>query len=171
MILAPNTNGTPIDLLNVLAEFVKNQTKDLLLRERPSLKKPDEKKYRAPIVFKMDLPKKEDDERKIPYILIQILTGKDEQSPGEDEYSTCSVRMVVAVYSDDIGEGKLDVLNVITRLRLGLLKRKPLGGAFLLGKDIEWVVDPAPPLPYCFGEMIMTFEMPPIYPDCDGIEY
>ncbi len=168
MILTPNTGGTPIDLLNALKEFSVQRTKDLLLRERPDPKHPDEKKYRAPTVFMMDLPKKNDDERCIPYILIQVLTGKDEQNPAEDDYSTCSIRIVTAVYSDDMSEGKLNVLNVITRLRLGLLKRRTIGGAFHLGKDIEWVVDPAPPVPYFFGEMIMTFEMPPIYPDVMG---
>lgn len=169
MITTPNTSNTPIDLLNVLAEFATEHTSNLLLQKRPESRKEEQEVFIPPSVYKMDLPKKEDEERRIPYILIQILTGKDEQKPGELPDSTCSVRFVVAVYSDDMGEGKLNVLNVLTRLRMGLLQRKALGGAFLLSDSIEWVVDPMPPVPYFFGEMIMTFEMPPIYPM--GITY
>ena len=155
---------TPIDLLDALSELCGKCTKDLFLPVCPD--KPGcESKERAPVIFKMDVPKKTDDEKQIPYIIVQLLTGTETQKPGNDPYSVCGVRIVVGVYSDDMGEGRLNVLNIITRLRMELLKREPVGGGFLLSDQIDWAVDPGSTSPYFFGEMIMSFEMPPIVPE------
>ena len=72
----------------------------------------------------MDLPKKTDDLNLIPYIILQVLTGQDEQKPGDDPHSQVGVRFAVGVYCDNMGEGKLNVLNIIERIRHRLLKRE-----------------------------------------------
>lgn len=158
----------PDDLLDNLDALIKDQTKDLLLPLRVDRGESREngEKFRAPLTFTMDLPKKEDDTRLAPYILTQILTGTDEQQPAEDPSSVCSVRVVVVLYCNDMGEGKRNVLNVITRLRMELLKRRIIGKHFTLAGKIDWVVDPRPPVgSYFSGEMLMNFKLPPIVPN------
>ncbi len=157
----------PDDLLDSLDALIKEQTKDLLLPLRVDRGENREngEKFRAPLTFTMDLPKKEDDTRLAPYILTQILTGTDEQKPAEDPSSVCSVRVVVVLYCDNMGEGKRNVLNVITRLRMEMLKRKIIGKHFVLADKIDWVVDPRSVGSYFSGEMLMNFKLPPIEPN------
>lgn len=153
---------TPNELLDALKEFCEDATAELKLCVRKERSEPPER--RSPTVFKMDVPKREDDTKAIPYIIIQILHGKDSQKPVVDPDSVVNIRIVAAVYNEDMGEGKLDILNVITRLRMKLLERRVLGKHFVLGEEIEWVIDPRAQPPYYFGEMLMTFEIPPIIP-------
>lgn len=157
----------PNDLLDDLDALIKEQTKDLLLPLRTDRGESREngEKFRAPLTFTMDLPKKEDDTKLAPYILTQILTGTDEQKAAEDPSSMCSVRVVVVLYCENMGEGKRNVLNVITRLRMELLRRKIIGKHFVLSDKIDWVVDPRSVGSYFSGEMLMNFKLPPIEPD------
>lgn len=160
---------TPIMLLDEIAIECKEATRDLLLPCRGDKDKPDS--FRTPNIYKMNVPRKEDNLKQIPYVVAQVLSGEDDQPFGDTAESECGIRIVIAVYSEDMSEGPLNVLNVITRIRERFLLRKSIDGQFLLKRKISWAIDPRPEDPYYFGEMIMTFEMPPIYPDCDGIEY
>ncbi|MBE6901402.1 MAG: hypothetical protein E7478_02915 [Ruminococcaceae bacterium] len=155
---------TPVALLDCIVNECDEATEDLLLPVRGEKGKSDE--YRRPLFFKMDLPQKEDDIKQIPYILVQVLGGLDEQPSGDLAQSDCTVRIVMAVYSPDMGEGKLNVLNIITRIRMRLLQREIIGGQFLLKEKIEWAIDPRPETPYYFGEMVMKFELPAVLPKC-----
>ena len=87
---------TPIVLLDNLAEFVKEQTANIILQVRTE--PGADKKERAAEVHKMRLPKKEDSTRRIPYILLQILTGKDGKNDRGEQESTCQIRIVVGTY-------------------------------------------------------------------------
>lgn len=155
---------TPIDLLNALCELCGDATKDIALPVRPE-KAGAESSERAPKIYRMDIPKKEDDTKQVPYIIVQVLSGTDVQKPGEQPDCGCGVRIVFGVYSEDMGEGRLNVLNLIHRVRAELLRRRAIGGNFLLSNQIDWAIDPANTAPYHFGEMIMSFEMPPLMPD------
>lgn len=155
---------TVIDLLDALSRLCEECLSDMRLPVRPE-RQGEQAEYRAPIVFKMDLPKKTDDIKQIPYILIQVLTGQDIQKPGEPPYSIAGIRFAVAVYCEDMGEGKLYLLNILTRLRTELLRRRIIERHFILSDKIDWAVDPRSEYPYYFGEMIMNFEMPPVQPD------
>ena len=152
---------TPVVLLDRLKEFAENATKDILLSERPQ-KGGDEPGLRPAGVHKMRLPNKEAETKLIPYILLQFLTGSDDQKSGDDPGSECRVRVVVAVYSEDESEGALDVLNVIARLRTELLKAGEVGRQFLLRMPLEYIVYPDDTAPYYMGEMITIWEMPTI---------
>lgn len=158
---------TPIDLLDALADFCEDKTADMKLET--SHRRGEPVRYRAPIVYRMDVPKKEDEERTVPYIIIQILTGKDEQPSANEPCSVVNIRIVASAFSEDMGEGKLNVLNVLDRIRLGLLERKPIGGHFVLTESIEWAIDPRSVSTYHFGEMLVSFEMPPIYPESSSL--
>ncbi len=155
---------TSIDLLDALCDLCSEVTKHLVLPVKPE--RPGGEAYeRRPKVYKMDLPKKEDDTKQIPYIIVQVLSGTDVQKEGVPPDSSCGVRIVFGVYSEDMGEGRLNVLNLIDRVRAELLRRRVIGGNFLLSNQIDWAIDPANTSSYYFGEMIMSFEMPPIMPD------
>ena len=67
---------TAINLLECLKEFVKEKTADIKLQVKVRNLNPQEVKERAADVYKMRLPKKEDQTEKVPYILLQFLTGK-----------------------------------------------------------------------------------------------
>ena len=74
---------TPIVLLDRLEEFVREVTKDIKLQVRVRNQNPQEEKERAADVYKMRLPNKDDQTQKIPYILLQFLTGKDDKQERE----------------------------------------------------------------------------------------
>lgn len=155
---------TPVILLDNLQEFVKEKIKDIKLQVR--VRKPEQEKERAADVYKMRLPKKEDQTEKVPYILLQFLTGKD----GEvQEGSSCQIRIVVATYAENDSMGAYDVLNVILRIRSELQKAGIIGGYFVLEKPLEYLVYPDSIQPYFLGEMITNWSVPSIKREVEAI--
>lgn len=155
---------TPVLLLDNLEEFVKDKTKDIKLQVR--VRKLEQEKERAADVYKMRLPKKEDQTEKVPYILLQFLTGKD----GEvQEGSTCQIRIVVATYAENDSMGAYDVLNVLLRIRSELQKTRIIGGYFVLEKPLEYLVYPDSTQPYFLGEMITNWSIPEIKREVEAI--
>lgn len=161
---------TPLVLLTELKKFIEENTKDIILSVRPvKNRKPHGEEAeqaetaiteRAAEVHIMRLPDKDAETQRIPYILLQFLTGKDEQKPTEQPESECNVRIVVATYSEDGGAGAADLLDVLTRIRVALLKAGEVGNQFLLKKPLEYVVYPDDTSPYYLGEMLTIWEMP-----------
>lgn len=150
---------TPIFLLEALKEFTEKAVEDIVLevktrREAEGIKK------RPAVVYKMNLPTKDEQVQKIPYIILQIINGNDSKESGQPEESTCTVRFVFAVFSEDAGKGAYDVLNLILRLRSELEKAGIIGEQFTLKKPLEWIVYPDNTPPYYFGEMITSWKMP-----------
>lgn len=150
---------TPIVLLDALARFVEEQTENIILQERGSH---GEHTTRPAKVYKMRLPDEDAETKNVPYILLQVLTGTDSQEPGQEPDSECKIRIVVATFSEDYGEGAMDVLNVTTRLRHELLRAGIVGDQFLLRKPLEYIVYPDDTAPYFFGELMTMWEMPTI---------
>lgn len=150
---------TPVILLDNLEEFVKEKTKDIKLQVRVRKPEQEQEKERAADVYKMRLPKKEDQTEKVPYILLQFLTGKD----GEvQEGNTCQIRIVVATYAENDSMGAYDVLNVILRIRSELEKAGVIGERFVLQYPLEYIVYPDSTQPYYLGEMITNWSIPTI---------
>ncbi len=157
---------TPIILLEQLAEFIKEKTKDIKLQVRVK-KDSSEEKERAAEVHKMNLPTKEDEIQRIPYILLQFLMGKDEKQENEPDESNCKIRIVVSTYSENGELGSYDVLNVLLRIRSELQKVGVIGGHFVLKKPLEYIVYPDNKPPYHFGEMITNWSIPVIQREVD----
>ena len=166
---------TPIELLYELKKFIEANTKDIILSVRPIKNKvipePSSKKSenadeepqtRAAEVHLMRLPNKDAETNRIPYILLQLLTGVDEQEAGKDPDSECKVRIVVATYSEDGSAGSMDLLNVITRIRVALLKTGVIGKQFTIRKPLEYVIYPDETGSYYLGEMITIWGIPTI---------
>ena len=91
---------TPLQLLDALEAFVKQETKDILLPVRVD-RKSGENKERAAEVYKMRLPNKTAQTERVPYLLLQYIKSTDTQEPGQDPESECTVRIVAATYSED----------------------------------------------------------------------
>ena len=117
----------------------------------------------------MRLPKKEDSTRRIPYILLQILTGKDGMNDRGQQESTCQIRIVVGTYSEDEDVGSYDVLNVIMRLRTELQRNRILAEQFVLQDPLEYIIYPDDYHPYYFGEMITNWSLPEIKQEVEQI--
>ncbi|RPF48257.1 hypothetical protein EDD70_1072 [Hydrogenoanaerobacterium saccharovorans] len=152
---------TAVILLKELKKFIEEHTKDIILCVRVK-KNSGESKERTAQVYTMQLPDKEAETQQIPYILLQFLTGKDEQNEGVSAESECKIRIVVATYSEDGGAGAMDVLNLLTRIRVALLKAGIVGEQFLLKKPLEYIVYPDSSAPYYLGEMLTVWGMPKI---------
>ena len=151
---------TPVDLVDQLKVFAEEKLENLLLPIRTPPK--EDAKYRRPEVFKMNLPDLPSQKEKAPYVVLQFVNGSDEQNDGEEDYSICKIRVVVCAYSDNLGEGSMHVLNMLTRLRTELLRERVLGKRYLLKLPLEYLVYPDNPAPYFFGEMMTVWEIPTI---------
>ena len=160
---------TPIGLLERLKEFIEANTGDIILKVRPvknrtlpSGRGGAGETERAAEVHLMRLPDKDAETQRIPYILLQYLTGRDAQEPKDEPDSVANVRIIVATYSENDGEGALDALNVTTRIRNALLGAGEVGRQFLLRSPLEYLVYPDDTQPYFFAEIMSIWEMPTI---------
>ena len=153
---------TEIFLLEALEAFVKEHTKNIILEveTRPG----EDKKERPAEVHKMRLPKKEDAIKRIPYILLQLLKGKDEV-----EESGCMIRIVVATYSEDGSVGSYDLLNVILKIKAELERVGMLEDRFVLHYPVEYLIYPEDNDQYFFGEMITHWSLPIIKREVEQI--
>lgn len=160
---------TPIDLLESLKAYVKEETKNLILPtrvDRHSGSRPE----RPAEVHIMALPDKKSETERIPYVLLQFLKSEDIQEPGEEVKSSCKIRIVAATYSEDKAEGNLHLLNLLTCIRIALLQDGIIADRYLLkiGKEqpLEMIVYPDSTSPYYLGEMMTEWSLPPIRSRC-----
>lgn len=165
---------TPNDLLDALKAFIEQNTKDLILEVYPiqnkmfpapsgGEKQTEEKpKERAAEVYKMRMPTKDAETSRIPYVIVQFLTGDDTQETGKEPDSGCKVRIVCATYSEDKSKGSVDLLNLITRIRIKLLEQVVIGDVFTLRKPLEYACYPDDTGNYFLGEMITNWGIPTI---------
>ncbi|MBO6266898.1 MAG: hypothetical protein J6M06_01565 [Synergistaceae bacterium] len=150
-------------LLDRLKEFTEVATKDVICPVR--LQKGDkEQKYRAADVYKMRLPDGTSATKKVPYIIHQVITGRDVQTPGELCEGSAVVRSVFAVYHEDEQEGSLLLLELMETLRVALLKQVVIGKQFELDLQagLETLTYTENTAPYYAGEMISTWKLPAV---------
>ncbi|MCL2636960.1 MAG: hypothetical protein FWD48_01185 [Oscillospiraceae bacterium] len=175
---------TDIVLLNELKKYIEAKTQNIILDVRPlenehpiGYEPSEEEKQqnnktmlrRALEVHLMGLPNKEKEKNYVPYILAQFLEGDDTQTAGEEPDSTSKIRLIVCTYSDNDSKGAYDVLNILSTLRIALLKERWVGEQFALKMPLEYMVYPNDWVtpPYFAGEMILTFEKPIITQEVD----
>ncbi|GHU50720.1 hypothetical protein FACS1894127_6370 [Clostridia bacterium] len=151
---------TPVILLEALKETAGNATQNLELQVKGG-------ERRSPGVYLMQLPDKDQETELVPYILLQLLTGKDDILTGKDPESECRIRIVVVTYADDAGVGAMDVLNVLIRLRTELSRSGQLADQFLLRHPLEYIVYPDDTGSYHLGEMMTIWEIPSVTRELD----
>lgn len=152
---------TSVELVDSLADLVKETTKEMILPVRAKTEGA-ERKSRCPHVYKMRVPKKEDELQQIPYIIVQHLKGKDIRNEQGQMESTSVMRIIVATYSEMQDDGAICVENILTRIRLALMKKGMLSNKFILNMPLEYVVYPDSTPPYYLGEMITNWQMPEV---------
>lgn len=150
---------TPLELLDALKAFIEENTKDILLPVRVD-RKSGKAKERPAEVYKMRLPTKDAETKRIPYVLLQYIKSTDTQTAGQPPESSCMVRIVAATYSEDGEEGAMCVLNLLTRIRVALLRDGVIADRFMLKPPVEMIVYPDSTPPYYLGEMMTEWRMP-----------
>jgi len=148
---------TAVILLEQLKAFTEEATKDLIMPTK--MQKGDtEQAYRAAEVHKMRLPDSGSATKKAPYIIHQVITGKDTTE------SQTVIRSIFCVYNDNEEEGGLMLLNLIERVRIALLKAGTVGNQFTLdiNAGLERLIYPDDTAPFYAGEMISTWKMPTV---------
>ena len=148
---------TAVILLEQLKAFTEEATKDLIMPTK--MQKGDaEQAYRAAEVHKMRLPDSGSATKKAPYIIHQVITGKDTTE------SQTVIRSIFCVYNDNEEEGGLMLLNLIERVRISLLKAGTVGNQFTLdiNAGLERLIYPDDTAPFYAGEMISTWKMPTV---------
>lgn len=151
-------------LLERLREFTEGVTGDLRFPVSQQRGDPEGLPPRAAEVFCARLPDSREAKKKAPYILHQVITGKDAQTPGGPVNSETAVRSIFCVYHPDEQQGGLALLTLMEQLRVALLERVVIGAQFRLDLEagIETLVYPEDTAPYYAGEMITTWHMPPV---------
>jgi len=148
---------TAVILLEQLKAFTEEATKDLIMPTK--MQKGDtEQAYRAAEVHKMRLPDSGSATKKAPYIIHQVITGKDTTE------SQTKVRSIFCVYNENEEEGGLMLLNLVERMRIALLKAGTVGNQFTLdiNAGLERLIYPDDTAPFYAGEMISTWKMPTV---------
>lgn len=152
-----------IILLEQFRDFTKSATADIILPV--CMQRGDtEQEYRAADNYLMRLTDSSAAKKKAPYIIHQIVTGKDGQPKGEKEYARASTRSIFCVYNDDEQEGALALLNLMERVRICLLKQVVIGHQFELDLEagLETFVYTEDTAPFYAGEMMGTWKLPAI---------
>ena len=154
---------TRLDLLNVLCDVTRTETADIIMPVRIQ-KKDEVQKCRAAGVYRMRLPDSSAAEKKVPYIIHQIITGRDSQPSGQRVSSVTVVRSIFCVYSENEEEGSLLLLNLMERLRIYLLKQVVIGERYEIDLEagMEALIYPDETAPYYMGEMSTTWKLPAI---------
>lgn len=164
---------TWVELLYALKAFIEGMIKDLLFPIRAQNKDEEtafaedpDKGVRVPDVYLMRLPDSKEAKKKAPYVLVQLITTGDMQDQRQIDDSYAIVRIICCVYDKDEQTGALNLLNLGSRIRIGLLKTCTVGDAnqFVLDKTekLEFMAYPDDTAPYYAGEMIGVWHLPPI---------
>lgn len=152
-----------ITLLEQLRSLTEDATKDIIMPT--SAQKGDtEQGYRAAQVYLMRLPDSKRAQKKAPYIIHQLITGKDLQPKGAHVSASAVVRSIFCVYNDNEEEGALMLVNLMERLRIRLCKQVVVGDQFTLDLEsgLESLVYPDDTAPYYAGEMVSTWLIPAV---------
>ena len=150
-------------LLQALKEFTADAVKDLMLPVSVQSEK-DDGAPRPAAVHLMGLPDSKSYSKKAPYIIHQLISGSDSQNEGQAEESRATVRSIFCVYCDDDEVGGLQLLNLMERLRIALLRKRIIGEQFVLDLQtpMECLCYPDDTAPYFAGEMVSAWKLPAV---------
>jgi len=155
---------TKVFLLKELKAFAEEKTKDIILPVRMQEDDEEPPKPRAADIYMMRLISSSAAQKVAPYIIHQVITGRDAQLSGQRVSGSTVVRTIFSVYNEDEQEGSLMLLNLIERLRISLLEQITIVDQYQLdlqdGLDI--LIYNEDTWPYYAGEMISTWIMPSV---------
>lgn len=130
----------------------------------------EEEQVRVPEVYRMRLPNSSSAKKLAPYIIVQLIDSKQVHISSEPKPKyTATVRLICCVYCADEELGAIMLLNLLDRLETFILKKTQIGKSFILdvNEPFEAIVYPDDTAPYYAGELIGTFQLPPIQQEVD----
>ena len=114
-------------------------------------------------------PRKKPRNKKPPYvlrsaILHQIVTGEDEQKPGEPTDSSVEVRSLFCVYGEDDQEGALRLLTTVEHFRQELLMHGVIAKQFALdlSQKLSTLYYTDNTAPYFCAELVSVWKIPSV---------
>lgn len=153
---------TPVILLEKLKAFISDKIGDY---EFPVKTKEEEPQLRKLKIFKMGVPSKNTTAENAPYVLLQVYDGEDRREAKDKKEglpdSTCFIRILAVMYTEDEEEGRLQALEVITSIRLELEKAGVID-EFELLMPLTYTVYTDNTYPYFIGEINTLWRLPPI---------
>lgn len=154
---------TKIDFLQQLKAATEEALKDVILPVRYQKSDDAPPEPRPPAVYLMRVPDGKSATKMAPYVLHQVITGKDEEPENEHWQSQAVVRTIVCVYDPDEQRGGMAVLEILERLRIYFCERPVLASRYKLDthEGLEILIYTEDTAPYYAGEMATTWWLPP----------
>lgn len=160
---------TRVALVEALKNMCEEAVKDIDLPV--SLQKGDEEEQtRVPDVYRMRLPNSSSAKKLAPYVIVQLIDSKQVHIANEPKPKyTAAVRFICCVYCADESLGAIMLLNLMDRIETHILKQTQAGRSFVLdvNEPFEAIVYPDDTAPYFAGELVGTFQLPPIQQEVD----
>lgn len=154
---------TKTKLLEAMRDMTLDVTRDLLLPVKQQKEDAEPPADRPASVYIARIPDMAQSAKKAPYILHQIVNSKFQQEEGQLIESRTTVRSIFCVYCDDEQEGGLQLINLMERIRIALMKNPLIGDNQFecdYQEGIEDLVYPDDTYPYYMGEMITVWKLP-----------
>ena len=160
---------TIVAFMNALRDLCHDELKGMTFQV--AVQKGDtEEVFKEPHGYLMRLPDVENADKLAPYFIIQPGKSYHIQKPGDEPRFFVPVRMVFCTYCDDNERGEVELMNIMERIRIRLLKDVTFGGSFML--DVNEPLELEPYYEdlgsYHAGELRGTFVLPPIIREVEG---
>ena len=155
---------TKVFLLDALTPFTEEAVKDIIMPVRMQKEDKEPPQPRPAKIYQMRLTKSKSYDKAAPYIIHQVLTGRDGRDEDGRIAAQAVIRTIFCVYSENEQEGALMLLNLMERVRIELLKTVALADQYQLDLNdgLETIIYPDDTAPYYSGEMASTWNMPSI---------
>ncbi|MEK3976060.1 hypothetical protein [Psychrobacillus sp. FSL K6-1267] len=117
---------------------------------------------KSPSVYAGYLPPKEDNNGELtpndyPFVIVRFLTDDD----NIDSEDMLAIRLVIGTHSEDDQNGWRDVVNVASRIKIGIMEKRIFGPFVLTGK-IQTELFEEQLRPFWHGIMDLNFNAPQI---------
>lgn len=147
---------TPIELVDTIANYLKEVVKEYDLETKK------DGIIKAPEIHTGYLPDKKNsneiDKLDFPYVIIRFLSEDD------SNVDTVNIRLIIGTYSEDEVNGWRDPVNIATRIKIALRKKRVFGPFSLIDK-IKIELFEEQPFPQWFTTMDLQFNIPQVQMD------
>lgn len=122
------------------------------------------REWTRPAVYMLHLPDKELEKPRVPYVLVQFAGARDFLDEHRERACEIKARFVVAAYNPENPATSLGALEILERLRVGLLRFPLVADRFTLDEaaGIEREVYAADEPPYFFGALRAVYRAPAV---------
>ena len=169
--LMENPPGVSVPTLEKLLDDLEKFIRDAL-RNYPLYVKQERYGGQPPTrdaeVAQMVMPEPDEEDERIPYVLLQLLNGSDKRNQYGRMESKANVRIVIVIYNPDRLEGRLQVLRAVQKIRYEIYRAGVVGEMFGI-ENLEYLIYPDDTQSYHMGEMSTDWAIPPVERDLTEI--